>query len=83
MEKGYNGWKNYATWNIALWIGNDEGLYNLVKNMTIKYKSKAYKFFVSYNHLNKEKTKDGIFFLDSRLDYKALDEFVYTLNKNS
>jgi hypothetical protein len=23
----YNGWKNWETWNVALWFGNDEGLY--------------------------------------------------------
>lgn len=26
-SKPYNGWKNWQTWNVALWLGNDEGLY--------------------------------------------------------
>ena len=27
----YKGWTNYKTWNVALWINNDEGLYNLAQ----------------------------------------------------
>jgi hypothetical protein len=26
-EQGYNGWKNYETWAMALWIDNDQGSY--------------------------------------------------------
>ena len=27
----YNGHKNWNHWNVSLWIGNDEGLYNLAR----------------------------------------------------
>jgi hypothetical protein len=27
----YNGWKNYETWNVALWVGNDEHLYRAMR----------------------------------------------------
>lgn len=25
MSEGYNGWTNYETWNVKLWIDNDQG----------------------------------------------------------
>ncbi len=34
QKKGdYQGWKNYETWNVALWIDNDQGLQEMVREM--------------------------------------------------
>lgn len=30
-DKTYNGWTNYETWNVYLWITGDEGLYSIAK----------------------------------------------------
>jgi len=27
QEEGYQGWKNYETWAVALWLDNDQGSY--------------------------------------------------------
>jgi len=27
----YNGWTNYETWNVGLWLGGDEGLYEVAR----------------------------------------------------
>lgn len=29
----YNGWKNYETWCVSLWIDNEEGSYNQSREM--------------------------------------------------
>ena len=28
----YNGWKNYETWDVALWLDNDEGHYGYIRD---------------------------------------------------
>ena len=32
-EKGYNGWSNYETWAVNLWLNNDEGTYHDLRDM--------------------------------------------------
>ena len=34
---GYNGWKNRQTWNVALWFGNDYGLYTRAKEARAQF----------------------------------------------
>lgn len=33
QESGYNGWRNYPTWCVNLWLGNEEGLYNEAREL--------------------------------------------------
>ena len=28
----YNGWNDWTTWNVALWINNDQGFYSIAKD---------------------------------------------------
>lgn len=78
-NKPYNGWKNYETWNIALWINNDEGFYRWVKAL----KEAGYKNYkeVSQSLMNSEPkgTPDGVAWNDSQLDIKALDKMIKEL----
>ena len=40
----YNGYTNYETWNICLWISNDEGMYNISRRCA------NYQEFVQFMH---------------------------------
>jgi len=31
--KTYNGWTNYETWNVALWLDNEPAIYNYVREI--------------------------------------------------
>lgn len=38
----YNGHRNWNHWNVALWIGNDEGLYNLARECITQNMSRVH-----------------------------------------
>lgn len=79
MSESYNGWANYETWNVALWIQNDEGMYQYAKRYK-RIKNAPYLTLVKNLRLNGiEKTPDGVSYLDSNLDRQALNEMIRSL----
>jgi hypothetical protein len=71
QEDRYNGWKNYQTWNVALWINNDEGLYGL----SLEYQD--YDEFALYlREIGLTETPDKVAYNDHSLDIKALDDLL-------
>ena len=76
----YNGWKNYETWNVALWLGNDEGLYHLTREWMedrerMCYELKDYDIFRhTLTELCGETTPDGVRWDDPSLDNDELTE---------
>lgn len=76
----YNGWKNRQTWNVALWINNEEPLYRAAVEFMANYKGRApYKAFIKREGLEGGRTPDGIAWDGTRLDYKALNEMMREL----
>jgi chromosome condensin MukBEF complex kleisin-like MukF subunit len=39
-SKGYNGHRSWNAWNVALWIGNDEGIYRFAQDCIIRSKNR-------------------------------------------
>ena len=69
----YNGWANYATWNVALWLGNNEGMYNLARGWAEHgYKSLSHSLVELYG----ANTPDGVHWKSPNLDVDALNEML-------
>lgn len=78
----YNGWKNRATWNVALWLNNDYELHQLAVEFMKGYKKRyPYMAFIKYLGLDGQRTPDGFKWNGQKLDYKALNEMMNELSK--
>ena len=67
----YNGWSDWTTWNCALWIGGDEGLYNIAKGC-----EDWFDFILEMQHFGMDKTPDGAKWTEADYDEmcECLDE---------
>ena len=73
LSTEYNGWENYETWNVALWINNDEGLYHLAAECG------DYETLVNrlYDEYGVRETKDGVKFADPKVNVIQLNSEVF------
>lgn len=75
-DNTYNGWKNYQTWNVALYIQDNENLYHLAR------KCKSYSHFLARAGIMPgEKTADGVSWHDSRISKREVSAMIKELNE--
>lgn len=81
-DKEYNGWKNKATWNVSMWMGNDYGIYLGAVAFMKDYKGKRpYIDFCMDSGLYTQKTPDNFQWCSDNLDYTALNDMMKELIK--
>ena len=80
----FNGWANYETWNVSLYINNEEPIYR----RAVEYVKQAKRFGqkVSYDSLIPcleynfgFMTADGVRWMDGRIDTDEMDEMLEEL----
>lgn len=83
-EQTYNGWKNYETWNVTLWLQNDEAMYKLAcqyvktaKHCKIKniYDSMIPALEINFSQI----TPDGVRWMNPTIDTAAVDRMLAEL----
>ena len=72
QDQTYNGWANYETWNVALWIQNDERLYHLARECGDYLEFAKIVWFDN-------KTPDGVCYTNPKLDWNELNELIQDL----
>lgn len=77
----FNGWTNYQTWNVALYIQNEYPLYKAACSYAMYQDEMGWDirfddFRMFFMDLLGEVTPDGVSYSDPTLDHDELDEML-------
>lgn len=61
LDNTYNGYSNYETWNVCLWINNTESLYRIAQNCG------CYQEFLDFIG-DDAQTGDGVVYSNSKIN---------------
>ncbi len=64
----YNGYANYETWNVSLWLQNDETLYNVARKYD-RYDALIPRLEYAFGQM----TPDGVRWMDGLIDTAEID----------
>ena len=70
----YNGWANWETWNVALWLQNDEAMYDVARRYD-RYDALIPRLERQFGQM----TPDGARWMNPCIDTAALDEMLAEL----
>ena len=87
MNTTYNGWANYETWNVALWIQNDWSLYSLARLWVEDRRDSGYdnvsydvfRFTLAHDSAFVTGTPDGVRWNDEAIDHVQLTKMLEEL----
>ena len=70
----FNGWANYETWNVALWLQNNYSHYKIAR-LYDRYDALIPRLELNFGQM----TPDGVRWMDGLIDTNELDEMLADL----
>jgi hypothetical protein len=79
-QQTYNGWANYETWNVALWMQNNQFLYNTAV-ACVEFKNDDEmpydKFIRNMHNVDKMTTNDGVAWDHENVNHDEINEMMF------
>ncbi len=82
--KTYNGWANYETWNVSLWMQNNQFLYNTavacVEYHDVAFETPYDKFIRNMHNVDKFTTADDVAWDDENVNHDEINEMMMDMH---